>query len=176
MERKSWEEFRIEPKAVLRETGQLDKYCGLDFCGRGHYALGYCKDHHRAMREGRPLKPLLNRQSFGSIACIFKGCDGVATTRMPGSMRLCRAHVTQHFTRGEKELRPVRWRLNDGYNEDRTARVCKKCNEEKPLDEYYVRNRDRYGTGGSPATKCKECYKAEVAARKARKLAEDAND
>lgn len=154
MNEEEHEGFWIEPNVVVRANGQIDKYCGLDFCQRGRYARNLCSSHYEAWRRGKPLKPIISPLAIGATPCVYQGCDGVAVTRMPGSKMLCGAHVTQ-FYKG-RELRPVGYRQDDGYNEERTARVCRVCGEEKPVSEFYDRNQTLGVTCKS--TKCKGCF------------------
>lgn len=152
---------RIEPKVIpTGENYQVLRLCGLAYCPRWHYAKGYCKSHYEDVRAGRELTPILDRSLFPTRGCGFSGCDRQALTKT--GTDLCQGHWNQEYA-GE-ELRPLLWKKGDGYNEDRTRRVCKKCGEDKPVEDFYLRNQQMGYTART--TKCKECFKAEVRARK----------
>lgn len=153
------EVFWVAPNVVVRQNGQIDRYCGLEFCNRSLYARGICKEHYRNWQAGRPLRPILTGEAFSKTTCSFPHCGAIATTKMPGSTLLCGAHISQRYQ--GKDLRPVNYRLNAGYNADRTARTCKICHEEQPLSEFYDRNQSQGRTNKS--TICKVCYRKDVA-------------
>jgi hypothetical protein len=56
----------------------------------------------------------------------------------------------------------LKWAINGGYTEN--GRVCKVCEEEKSLENFYDRNQWRTdGNHKAKSTKCKTCYKADIA-------------
>jgi hypothetical protein len=107
------------------------------------------------------LKPIASPGAFGLTTCVFPGCGGIAQTVRPGTQKLCGAHVSQKYL--GKELQPVGYRLNDGFNANRTARTCQVCEVEKPVDEFYDRNKNLNRSSTSKAKKCKTCFKLDVA-------------
>jgi hypothetical protein len=157
MNKEEHEAFWIEPNTVVRQSGQIDRYCGLDFCDRSLYARGLCSRHYENWRQGKPLKPILTGAAFGATPCHFQGCDGVAVTRMPGSQMLCGAHMSQLH---KGIWQPVSWRQNEGFNADKTRRVCSVCKVDKPVHEFY----DRNAASGyvSKSKKCKLCFRQDV--------------
>lgn len=143
------EDVRLEPR-------ELDgvKVCALvEFnCVRPLYARGICRNHYQQLNHRGYLGDL-NWYMAPKPECSFPGCKNEsATRRVPG---FCYGHQSQRY-RGV-ELHPIR--PHNMFSEK--GRVCKSCEEDKPLTEYYIRNKTSY------STKCKACYIEEVQTRDA---------
>lgn len=123
-----------------------------------------CKGHYDQMVAGREPTPLIHYWELEYPPCSFPSCRNKSVRKVPVSSGFyCQGHLN-HLQAG-KEMVPLRWYYNDGITEN--GRICKDCGAEKPMDEYYDRNQWKTDSKGNPgsskATKCKECFKQDVA-------------
>lgn len=154
---------RIEPKLgeLNPKTGKHAKFCGLDYCNLRHYANGYCVNHYQQYKRIGLVKPLIDFSKIEYGPCAFTGCRNKASTKIGN--QLCQGHINhvqpshQSF-RGEPQ--ELKYYMRDGMTEN--GRVCKVCNEEKPLDEFYDRNKHKGLDKTTKSTQCKECYIKDV--------------
>lgn len=159
----------FEPKYVDVPGGGRMRLCGLDYCTQPLYArrdrkYAVCMGHYNQLAGGRELAPLIHYWELDYPPCSFPKCQNKSVRKAPVDTGFyCQGHLN-HLQAG-KEMTPLRWYNNDGFTEN--GRVCKDCKEEKPLDEFYNRNQWKTTAKGTPgaskATKCKECFKKDVA-------------
>lgn len=155
---------RIEPRLTQDENGKTVKHCGLDYCtGRKYYAKGYCKNHYLQLRRLGFVRPFIDYSKIEYGPCGYPDCKNKSTTKT--GRQLCAGHInhiqpSHHAYR--EEPTEFRYYMNEGYTEN--GRVCKDCKVEKPLDEYYNRNQWKGPDAKvSKSTRCKDCYKKNVA-------------
>ena len=118
--------------------------CSVDQCEQPHFALSYCRPHHRRFkRYGDPLTEM--RRSAGRrapIQCAVDGCDVVAH-----ALGYCRAHYRRLKQYGDpvaEPTKPKRRRCDvDGCEEPHAAKgLCS-------LHYFRVRTQGRPGPAAS---------------------------
>ena len=93
-----------------------ERVCSFEGCDRLAEAHGLCAAHNAQRAAGKPLRPIMLRDSnYNGAACSFEGCDRRARSR-----GLCVGHYQQK--RMGKALRPLRhtvrgdtWKDRNGY-------------------------------------------------------------
>ena len=119
------------------------RVCVVDGCDKKEYAITYCKKHYEQKRRG--VDPHESHVDMTPRPCEFETCNRPVEIWKSG---LCSAH-NQQLTQG-KELKPLVVAL---WTE--TGRICRVCGEDKPLDQYYVKN--VHLGRPTPAGTCKSC-------------------
>jgi hypothetical protein len=151
---------RFEARVIETPFGPL-KMCALDYCKQEHSSRGLCVSHYHALREGRPLAPIIRHMAFPP--CVIDWCPRLSQTKAKAG--LCKVHYQQQWRGIAKELgdfyEPVPY--NQNFTEDGTGRVCKTCAELKPVEGFYKRNQHKTPGTRTLSTQCKECYKKDVA-------------
>lgn len=119
--------------------------CDHEGCDRKHYAKGYCLRHYMHLREYGTTydigKTASQRNPKGE--CSIEGCD-----RLGEIKGLCRRHYARQWA-GKDLYKPIRRKVV--LETDENGRVCTRCGEWKPWDQFYKTS------GGKRRSQCRTC-------------------
>lgn len=149
-------DYLLEPKFVTVPGLGTMRLCGFESCPDAVYSRGVCKGHYHQHRHYGVIKELWHPWEVEYPPCSFEGCRNTSSTKT--GRIYCQGHINMIYA--GKELVPLSRYKNDGYTPD--GRVCKNCGEEKPLDEFYSRNKHKDPASTAKSTQCKACYKHDI--------------
>lgn len=139
------------------------KLCHFEHCDYMHYSRGLCSGHYERMRRGDELPGELFYKDRSKPPCVFNGCPHLAMGYAEG---YCSTHHGQVWKFGR--AREVKFYMMLGFTDE--GRICKDCNEEKPLSEFYKRNHKKSPHTTTYSTQCKKCYMIDVSYNQGRVL------
>lgn len=151
-----------EPRVVGEWTNRMNrrleiKLCHFDWCNERNYARGLCRGHHGQLLRGEEPRPFA--KTVQKTVCDFEGCEEISHTKL-NAINYCVTHHNHLWIHGEP--RPIKYKVNGGYNEDETRRVCRDCGEDKPVTAYYQLPKPKGKNSNGYRTNCKECYKKDI--------------
>lgn len=151
-----------EYKAGNGQTYKI-KLCHFEDCDNPFYSRGLCGGHYERLRLGKELPgPSLIKDSYRP-PCEFKGCAHLAWTAAGG---FCRTHNGHLWKFGA--VREIKFYKMIGFTEG--GRICKDCNEDKPLSEFYKKKHHKSPDNFHYSTQCKKCYMIDVSYTQGRAL------
>lgn len=170
--RKPHDRIVIQGQGKAQTKGMMImKICSFEGCDRKVYAKALCRAHYDQRLRGSELKPIKGTvPKEPKRQCLAPGCE---RDEYIYRLQLCQGHYQQHRLKGlsPEEMKPVQ--IRNGFLPNGN-RICVVCGEEKPVTEYYVRNRNRNKHNFSGA--CKPCYGDKQAAAQRARLTGDVDE